>query len=309
MATASIDRLRLRHLRLLEGIKELGSLRAVAEEMNLSQPAVSQMLKDLETAFSSELVLRSARGVELSSVGHLALTRLRPCLSLIDRLIEEMRQETLPMLRCGANPTVMMHRMPEALRWMESQGRPLRFDFRTGIVGDMVSALCDGDLDCYVGHVDWRQIPVHQADLLRVRALENVPMSIVAAKDHPLAEMSEVAPEDLLGWDWALPAESSANRSELVAQFRNVGLSAPVASVEAKSDLPGLLRLVSTTRLLTCVPESALGDPLLFQTLTRLNVQGFALRPARIAFVSLVDPGASPMMKDLLTALLQSGGQ
>ncbi len=309
MTSTSVDRLRLRHLRLLEAIKENGSLRAVAEQMNLSQPAVSQMLKDLENAFSSNLVLRSARGVELSDVGHLALTRLRPCLSLIDRLVDEMRHETLPMLRCGANPTVMMHTMPEALRWMESKGKPLRFNFRTGIVGEMVSALCDGDLDCYVGHVDWRQVPVHQADLLRVQALENVPMSIVAAKDHPLTKMQEVAPEDLLEWEWALPTENSANRSELVAQFRNVGLATPVASVEARSDLPGLLRLVSTTKLLTCVPDSALGDPLLFSTLTRLNVQGFALRHARIAFVSLVEPEASPMMNDLLTALLRSDGQ
>ena len=63
MSNAHYDRLRLRHMRLLQLIEEKGSLRAVAEQLNLSQPAVSVMLRDLEDAFKAVLVHRSARGV------------------------------------------------------------------------------------------------------------------------------------------------------------------------------------------------------------------------------------------------------
>lgn len=66
-------RLRLHHLRLMELIEKHGSLRAVAEQLNLTQPAVPQMVKELELAFGATLGGHSVRGVTLIHPGRLAL--------------------------------------------------------------------------------------------------------------------------------------------------------------------------------------------------------------------------------------------
>ena len=101
MAKASnrIDGLRLRHLRVLELIDEHRSLRAVGQVLNRTQPAVSQMVKDLEYAFGVELVARSVRGVGLTPAGRVALERARSGLTSLDHLLAELKSaESLSML-------------------------------------------------------------------------------------------------------------------------------------------------------------------------------------------------------------------
>jgi DNA-binding transcriptional LysR family regulator len=59
---ARLRRLRIQHLRLLVLLEQLGSLTACDKVLHLSQPAVSNLLKDLETAFDTTLVERDAGG-------------------------------------------------------------------------------------------------------------------------------------------------------------------------------------------------------------------------------------------------------
>src|SRR5688572_25326947 len=59
----SLGKLRLRHFQVIELLAETGTVRAVAERLHLSQPAVSQMVKDLETAFRVQLFSRSKSGM------------------------------------------------------------------------------------------------------------------------------------------------------------------------------------------------------------------------------------------------------
>jgi DNA-binding MarR family transcriptional regulator len=65
---SAINRLRLNHLRLLELLVEHGTVRRAAEELDLSQPAVSQMLKDLELAFGGALFSRTRNRLTVTSL-------------------------------------------------------------------------------------------------------------------------------------------------------------------------------------------------------------------------------------------------
>ena len=67
---ARLRRLRIQHLRLLVLLEQLGSLTACAKVLHLSQPAVSNLRKDLETVFGTTLVERDARAaLSLSPFG------------------------------------------------------------------------------------------------------------------------------------------------------------------------------------------------------------------------------------------------
>lgn len=60
---------RIRHLQLIVLLSELGSLKKAAEAMHLSQPAVTQILSDLESLLDMPLFERLARGVKPTPTG------------------------------------------------------------------------------------------------------------------------------------------------------------------------------------------------------------------------------------------------
>ena len=301
MANPRYYRLRLRHILLLELIEEEGSLRAVAERLNISQPAVSAMVRDLEEAFGTELVERSVRGVVLNQAGQLALTRSRPSLAFIEQLADEIAIKDMPELRVGANPAVMLNPIPMALRRLMSGNIRNRFTFRTGLVGEMVDALVNGEIDCYIGQVNWAGIDSDAADMLKCHHLGQFGLSIGCARDHPLTRKEVVRPADLLDYPWASASEASANWQAISAQFRRNGLKPPDALVT--TGLIGILSISADTDCLFCGPSWVIRHRITGGSLTSLDVEDFDMTPAAFDFLSLVEPRPGSAMGDWLAAL------
>ncbi len=74
----------LRHLRLLFAVSQTGSVTAAARQCHISQPAVSQALKNLETYFGLPLFERSANGVFTNAIGTMLADRVARALELLD---------------------------------------------------------------------------------------------------------------------------------------------------------------------------------------------------------------------------------
>ncbi|MCZ8256408.1 MAG: LysR family transcriptional regulator, partial [Polaromonas sp.] len=68
-----VARLRFRHLRLITELQRGGSLRAAAQALNLTQPALSKALAEIEGAFGFALFTRTARGLTPTPQGVVAL--------------------------------------------------------------------------------------------------------------------------------------------------------------------------------------------------------------------------------------------
>ncbi|MBM2294338.1 LysR family transcriptional regulator [Sulfitobacter pseudonitzschiae] len=253
-----LDRLRLRQLRLLELIDTHRSLRAVGEVMNLTQPAVSQMLKDLEFAFGVTLVDRSVRGAMLSPLGQLALQRARTGLAIFDNLAADLHADLPTVVRVGTNPAVMLDLVPSALHHMKAHRANIRFRIEAGTVGNMMSGLLNGDLDCYVGRVDWTATPEQMAETLRYDPLTETSLVVACSVDHPLANRTSVSATELAQWPWAMPSGDTNNRRSIETAFRNCGVQAPVPVVEVSADPTSLLRLTQRIELLTCLPKIVL---------------------------------------------------
>src|SRR5690606_35462026 len=66
-SSRSLDRLRIRHLRLLELIADTGSLTSTAAALKISQPAATKMLQELERALGCTLVNRTPKGGMLTA--------------------------------------------------------------------------------------------------------------------------------------------------------------------------------------------------------------------------------------------------
>lgn len=300
------DRLRLRHFRLLDLIERHGSLRAVANEINLTQPAVSQMVKDLEYALDITLVERSVRGVKLNAAGQLALQRTRSGIATFEHLASELHADLFPVMRIGTNPAMMLQLLPSALSRLNMGETEMRFKLSTGMVRDMMQQLWNGELDCYVGRVDWGQVPPHMASVLRHDALIETDLVVACSVSHPLAQRSVLSVPDLDGWLWALTPTDSNNRMALDVGLQNHGLPAPTASVEVVSGPNMLVSLAKQMNLLTCVPRIAIEAHTGVGKICVLNLPDLDLPTIHVDFVTLAEHQDMESLKALRQALIEA---
>lgn len=301
-----IDRLRLRHLRLLELIDRHQSLRAVAETLNLTQPAVSQMVKDLEFAFGIALVDRSVKGALLTDAGRHALQRARTGLATFDHLADELLAEPPTLIRIGTNPAVTYQLLPEALRELGLAQSGLRFTVVAGMVDDMMRGLLDGRFDCYVGRATWDHLPQSMAELITATPLIETELTLACSADHPLAGREAIDPADLLDWPWVLPAPDTNNRMSLEAGFRNCGLTPPRPTVEMSADPNALMALALRGEVLTCVPRMALRGFGSSGLLVPVNVPRLRLLPVLTSFLTLAENDALPPLRMLKEAFVRA---
>lgn len=83
--------LRLEGLRAFESVARLLSFSAAAQELNLSQPAVSRQIKALEDELGSALFSRGTRRVELIDAGLALQQAVMPLLDRLDRTVRDIR--------------------------------------------------------------------------------------------------------------------------------------------------------------------------------------------------------------------------
>jgi DNA-binding transcriptional LysR family regulator len=127
------------------------SLSKAGEKLNLTQPALSKQIRNLEQWLGVELFRRSSLGVELTEEGALFRERIRPVLSEI----ESIRNDLLNMLqiskiRLGALPSLATHYLPTKLTELKRQGIHVEMKV-LGSTEEIVASLRNGALDAGIG--------------------------------------------------------------------------------------------------------------------------------------------------------------
>ena len=77
MSAGRAPDVRLNQIRDLIAVSEAGSLRAAAQRIGISQPAMSKSLSELEREFQAQLLTRTSRGVALTAAGRAFVARTR----------------------------------------------------------------------------------------------------------------------------------------------------------------------------------------------------------------------------------------
>lgn len=307
--TLYLDRLRLRHLRLLELIERSGSLRLVADELHLTQPAISQMVKDLEAAFGVALVERSARGASLTAAGRHALQRTRIGLTTFEHLASELKSVPPALIRIGTNPTLSYDLLPRAMQELKLLESDMRVHVVAGVVSAMMQGLLDGSIDCYVGRIDWDLAPADTRPFLRATPLTGSNLTLGCSRRHPLAGRREIKARELLDWPWALTAPDTNNRMAFESAFRNLGLAPPEPKIEMIGDPNAFISMALRIDILICVPRIAFQAVSGATDLVPLAVPELKLSPILTHFVTLAEMDGLPQIGLLRAALQRAAGR
>lgn len=251
-----MDRLRMRHLRLLDKVAQSGSLSAAADFLGMSQPGATKMLQEIEEAFECKLIERSVKGGVLTPAGTNILDRLRIALNAVGtaRMAAETNKE-FPLVRVGIIPLVGINALGHVIRALRADHQMLRIQIKLGTVDSLIKGLTDGQVDCVVGFLD----ETTTSDTIRkldVISLWEEKLVLVACKGHALAKQKKVSLEVMRNSDWILMSKGSANRRAVEHLFLNSGLLPPTPYIETES-FHIAISLLMGSDMLSAVPESA----------------------------------------------------
>lgn len=256
MNVPRLEQLRIRQLRFLSLLADQGSLAATAEHLAMTPSAASMMLKEIEGIFAAKLFRRQGRGMALTEEGRALLPRCRTVLGEVGAMGSTLQGAGSPVLRVGAFPHTTTTVLPGLVKKLLAGPPAWRVQIVDGNADHLLQLLLQGEIDLLLGRLPRKAAGTAAIDGLAQRVLYEGSLSVVAARNHPLAGRREVALAELLDWPWILPGAKSTTRVALADAFLRRGLTPPVPVVESPSFFYSL-SVVAQTDLLTCCADSA----------------------------------------------------
>jgi DNA-binding transcriptional LysR family regulator len=249
-----LNRLRLRQVALLLEVRSLGTLRAAAAHLGMTQPAATNMLKELESALGLRLFEREGRGLRATAAGTAVMAHfdgLNGSLAALARDLDDLRGGGAGALAVGSilapSPTLLTRTVARLKREMPR----LRISVLTETSDRLLDLLEQGSLDIVIGRM--AEGRAHHDHLSRV--LEGEPLSVVVGPKHPLAGTRRVSLAALVDQPWILQPRESPMREVLEREFRLQGLDRPQNLVETASILTTIF-LLAEAPMVAVVPTS-----------------------------------------------------
>jgi DNA-binding transcriptional LysR family regulator len=208
------------------------SMRAAAQQLGVTQPALTKAIRRLEDSFGVSLFERQARGVTPTAYGLAVLRHARDLKAALVAAREEvaaLKTGSVGLVKIGAGPSWQETILPQAIAELRS-GRPgVRVHITGGGDDQLKEQLKSGALDFVLAAVP--EAPRLDPQLTW-RPLMADQYIIIADINHPLRRKGDLRPDDLLGYPWVLPPSTAYMVGRLHHQFRAAGLPAPVPSIE-----------------------------------------------------------------------------
>jgi LysR family hca operon transcriptional activator len=181
----------LRHLRYFVAVAEEGSLTVAAERrLHTAQPSLSRQIRDLEHEVGAQLLVRSARGVELTDSGRAFLDHARLALAQVEAAGEAARrvaQPAKPTFALGFLTGQEMDWLPEAMRILRDELPNIEVSVSSQYSPELAQGLLRGKLD-----VAFMRREAHMPDL-EYKVVVKEPLIVVMPGDHRLASQDSVA--------------------------------------------------------------------------------------------------------------------
>lgn len=283
-ATHLVAKLRFRHLQMLMELQRCGSLRAAADGLNLTQPALSKALGEIESVLGVALFTRTARGLTPTAAG---VTTIRSAGWMLAEL-EHARLEAFEcesattIVRVGAPPFVAQTFLPDVCKRLRQRLAPVRIQLQEERVPALVAALDAGELDALI--TSYPSPTTRSATtLLRYENLFDAEYVVIAPQQHVLTRTRQVEWLRLSQEPWIMPAWSSMMRRALEDAFLRAGATPPAPIIESTSPVTNV-SLVAAGLGLGMVPAATLRQSTNLHQVKRVRVNPM-IAPGPVALV------------------------
>jgi DNA-binding transcriptional LysR family regulator len=245
-------RLRLRDLDILMAVIETGSMGKAAKRLNVSQPAVSKAIVELEDALGVQLFDRGRRGVVPTPYG-LALRKRG--VAVFDDLrqgiedIEFLSDPTKGDIRVGTTEPIMAAILSPVIDTLSRKHPRMVFHIVAGDTATLYKDVAERNIDLAV----CRMIG-NLPDELSAETLFEDSVAVMTTADNPLTRRRHLTLADLMNEPWVLFPYESFFGGVIADIFRANGLEPPRLTVSTLS-IHAQNELLATGRFLTVLPS------------------------------------------------------
>jgi DNA-binding transcriptional LysR family regulator len=240
------SRLKLAQLRLVAAIEDAGSVSAAAQALNMSQPAASRLVAELEATFGAALCERLARGVRLTPLGAALARHARSVLLQLaeaERELGDLKEGRRGAVSVGAVSGPAFDLMPAAVLGVREIAPEIELSVKIDSSNVLARDLLAGRLDLMLARVP-DDLDADEFDAYAVGVEE---ARLVARRGHPLIARGVAGLVEVLDYEWVMQPRGTPLRRAIEALF-------------LAANLPPPRRLLATTSLTMTMMTVARAD-------------------------------------------------
>jgi len=204
-------------------VSELGSFSRAAEELFITQPAVSKRIQSLENSLNTTLFDRIGKRVQLTEAG-LALMpnylRIIEALNESHRIISNLREKTSGVLKLATSHHIGLHRLPPVLKQYSQIFPDVTLELQFMDSEQATQLVLQGEIE--LGIITLPSLPDERLSLQKVW---HDPMHCVVSNDHDLAKIKNITHKQLLDEPSILPSSGTYTRGLINSALKNINQS------------------------------------------------------------------------------------
>lgn len=245
----------LKQLEYLQVIAEQGSFSRAARSLRLSQPSLSQRMRDLEIELGGDLFLRGSFGVRLTDLGTMVAGQSAAILRQVEQIRTEARSRTgdpVGEVALGLPTTVALHLTVSIVREVGRRFPGLRLRVIESMSGYLQEWLASGRIDLAVLY------KLDGAPGLKVKPILTEDLYLIAARPGHEDDRASIPMAELAALPLVLPSREHGLRQHIEAAVARAGVALNVG-VEIES-LVHMKELVRDSDRFTILPFAAVRE-------------------------------------------------
>jgi DNA-binding transcriptional LysR family regulator len=268
-------------------VASLGSFRAAAQSLHLSQPALSRRIDKLEAALGVRLLERTTRRVTLSNTGREFALKAQSLLDDLDATLlgmEDLAAQRSGLVTVACVPSATRYFLPQVLQRFHTQFPRIRVRIHDAHANEVLAAVGQSEADFGLNFLGQQEAGMRFKPLLQERFV------LACRDDHPLANRSSVKWAQLKDHAYLSVGTSSGNR--LLIERALASQSERPQPIFESRHVQTLLGLVEAGLGVAVVPQLAmpqttgvlraiaLNSPVIKRELGLITQRGRTLSPA-----------------------------
>jgi DNA-binding transcriptional LysR family regulator len=243
----------LRHLRYFVAVAEELHFRRAAARLHISQPPLSQQIRQLEAELDVKLLERSRRRVELTAAGEAFYARAREILDAVDdaaRLARQVERGEVGRLSIGFVGSAMYSVLPDVLRAFRARREEVSLRLRELTSAAQLDQLESGRIDVGFVRPDQPRSGIAVETILRERIVAALPES------HRLASRDRLALHELAGQPMVMLSRTGSPGVRDALETATDRLGGEGQLVQEVTEMQTVIGLVAGGVGFSLVPES-----------------------------------------------------
>jgi len=241
----------LRHLRYLSAVVEHGSFTRAAQALHVSQPALSQQIRQLEDQLGVQLLDRTGKAVRATDAGATYLGHVHRAFREIDaasRAARDVNDLSSGTLRLGFTPSFSGYLIAPLARRFREKYPGITLDLTALSQDEIETDLADDNLDCAIAF--WAS----SVTGIVAQPLHTERLSLIGRYDHAVMAGEAIDVAGIEKEEMVLLNRTFATRQTIDKHFKRHGIK-PKVVIETSS-MTTLIELVRSSSIVTILPDA-----------------------------------------------------